>query len=70
MAKYPYAGFAAKPLKMPTQNPEPRTQNRLFHIITFGCKVNQCDTAGMARELTLRGWRAAAPGARSRTWWW
>ena len=32
-------------------------------IITFGCKVNQCDTAGMARELTLRGWRAAAPGA-------
>ncbi len=33
-----------------------------FRIITFGCKVNQCDTAGMARELTLRGWRAAAPG--------
>jgi threonylcarbamoyladenosine tRNA methylthiotransferase MtaB len=33
-----------------------------FHILTFGCKVNQCDTAGMARELTARGWRAAAPG--------
>ena len=39
------------------------TENRLFHIITFGCKVNQCDTAGMARELTARGWGAAAPGA-------
>jgi threonylcarbamoyladenosine tRNA methylthiotransferase MtaB len=33
-----------------------------FHFITFGCKVNQCDTAGMARELVLRGWVAAAPG--------
>ena len=44
------------------QNPEPGTENRLFHIITFGCKVNQCDTAGMARELTARGWSAAAPG--------
>ncbi|PIV06572.1 MAG: tRNA (N(6)-L-threonylcarbamoyladenosine(37)-C(2))-methylthiotransferase MtaB, partial [Syntrophobacterales bacterium CG03_land_8_20_14_0_80_58_14] len=32
-------------------------------LITFGCKVNQCDTAGMARELALRGWSAAAPGA-------
>ncbi len=35
----------------------------VFRLITFGCKVNQCDTAGMARELALRGWRAAAPGA-------
>jgi threonylcarbamoyladenosine tRNA methylthiotransferase MtaB len=34
-----------------------------FRLITFGCKVNQCDTAGMARELTLRGWQTAAPGA-------
>ncbi len=34
-----------------------------YRLITFGCKVNQCDTAGMARELTLRGWTAAAPGA-------
>ena len=33
-----------------------------FRLITFGCKVNQCDTAGMARELALRGWGAAAPG--------
>ncbi len=33
-----------------------------FLILTFGCKVNQCDTAGMARELLLRGWRVAAPG--------
>jgi threonylcarbamoyladenosine tRNA methylthiotransferase MtaB len=33
-----------------------------FRLITFGCKVNQCDTAGMARELVLRGWSAAAPG--------
>jgi threonylcarbamoyladenosine tRNA methylthiotransferase MtaB len=35
----------------------------VFRLITFGCKVNQCDTAGMARELMLRGWAAAAPGA-------
>ncbi len=34
-----------------------------FRLITFGCKVNQCDSAGMARELVQRGWRAAAPGA-------
>ena len=33
-----------------------------FRFITFGCKVNQCDTAGMARELALLGWGAAAPG--------
>ncbi len=24
--------------------------------------MNQCDSAGMARELALRGWRPAAPG--------
>ena len=48
---------------MTTENRKPKTGNRLFHIITFGCKVNQCDTAGMARELTARGWCAAAPGA-------
>ena len=34
-----------------------------FRLITFGCKVNQCDTAGMARELVQKGWRAAAPEA-------
>jgi threonylcarbamoyladenosine tRNA methylthiotransferase MtaB len=33
-----------------------------FQILTFGCKVNQCDTAGMARELRARSWQAAAPG--------
>jgi threonylcarbamoyladenosine tRNA methylthiotransferase MtaB len=33
-----------------------------FFFITFGCKVNQCDSAGMARELALQGWRPAAPG--------
>ena len=48
---------------MHSENRKPKTQNRVFHIITFGCKVNQCDTAGMARQLTGRGWTAAAPGA-------
>jgi threonylcarbamoyladenosine tRNA methylthiotransferase MtaB len=48
---------------MTTENRKPKTENRLFQIITFGCKVNQCDTAGMARELTARGWCAASQGA-------
>lgn len=30
-----------------------------FRVITFGCKVNQCDSAGMTQELTARGWSAA-----------
>jgi threonylcarbamoyladenosine tRNA methylthiotransferase MtaB len=47
---------------MTTENRKPKTGNRSFHIITFGCKVNQCDTAGMARELTDQGWSPAAPG--------
>jgi threonylcarbamoyladenosine tRNA methylthiotransferase MtaB len=34
----------------------------LFFILTFGCKVNQCDSAGLAQGLAARGWRAAAPG--------
>ena len=38
------------------------TKERFF-LRTLGCKVNQCDTAGMARELTACGWGAAAPGA-------
>ena len=38
------------------------TENRLFRVITFGCKINQCDTAGMSQELTRRGWRIAPPG--------
>jgi threonylcarbamoyladenosine tRNA methylthiotransferase MtaB len=40
----------------------PEAGNRLFRILTFGCKVNQCDTTGLAQELTARGWRAAPPG--------
>jgi threonylcarbamoyladenosine tRNA methylthiotransferase MtaB len=35
----------------------------VFRVITFGCKVNQCDSAGMAQALTAQGWNAAAPGA-------
>ncbi len=46
---------------MTTENRKPKTENRLFRLITFGCKVNQCDTAGLARELALCGWRPAAP---------
>lgn len=38
------------------------TANRLFHVVTFGCKINQCDTAGMSQELARRGWRPAPPG--------
>ncbi len=34
-----------------------------FHIVTFGCKVNQVDTAGMAQDLVARGWTAAPTGA-------
>ena len=34
-----------------------------FRIITFGCKVNQCDSAGMAQELTARGWSPTPPEA-------
>jgi threonylcarbamoyladenosine tRNA methylthiotransferase MtaB len=48
---------------MATENRKPKTENRLFHVITFGCKVNQGDTAGMARELTGLKWCAAALGA-------
>jgi threonylcarbamoyladenosine tRNA methylthiotransferase MtaB len=33
-----------------------------YRIITFGCKVNQYDSAGLAQELTVRGWREASPG--------
>lgn len=34
-----------------------------FRLLTFGCKVNQCDSAGLAGELVSLGWREAAPGA-------
>lgn len=33
-----------------------------FHIITFGCKVNQCDSAGVAHGFLARGWQAASAG--------
>lgn len=33
-----------------------------FRIITFGCKVNQCDSAGLAQMLTARGWQGAPLG--------
>ncbi len=35
-----------------------------YRIITFGCKVNQYDSAGLAQELTVRGWREASSGER------
>ncbi len=34
----------------------------LFRIITFGCKVNRHDAAGMAEELTRLGWESAPAG--------
>jgi threonylcarbamoyladenosine tRNA methylthiotransferase MtaB len=33
-----------------------------FRIVTFGCKVNQYDSAGMAQELAAQGWREAPSG--------
>jgi len=47
---------------MATENRKPKTENRLFRIITFGCKVNQVDTAGLAQELGGLGWDEAVPG--------
>ncbi len=43
-------------------NGKRKTQNRLCRVITFGCKVNQCDSAGMSQDLTRAGWLPAAPG--------
>ena len=31
-----------------------------FHIITFGCQMNVCDSQWMEQSLTLRGWTPAA----------
>ena len=47
---------------MPTENRKPQTENRLFRIITFGCKVNQVDTAGLSQTLAHQGWLDAPPG--------
>ena len=33
-----------------------------FQITTLGCKVNQCESAGMARKLTDNGWQKAGGG--------
>jgi len=33
-----------------------------FAIITFGCKVNQYESAGLVESLKSRGWTKAAPG--------
>jgi threonylcarbamoyladenosine tRNA methylthiotransferase MtaB len=48
---------------MPTANCQLPAANRLYHLVTFGCKVNQVDSAGLAQELAARGWAAAPPGA-------
>jgi threonylcarbamoyladenosine tRNA methylthiotransferase MtaB len=48
--------------KMDTESSKQRSENRLFHLITFGCKVNQVDSAGLAQELAARGWSQALPG--------
>ncbi|MDZ7762633.1 MAG: tRNA (N6-isopentenyl adenosine(37)-C2)-methylthiotransferase MiaB [Desulfovermiculus sp.] len=37
---------------------EKRTQT--FHIITFGCQMNVCDSQWMEQSLSLRGWTPAA----------
>ena len=47
---------------MPAENRPPPTARRFFRILTFGCKVNQCDSAGMSQELAGRGWLSAPPG--------
>jgi threonylcarbamoyladenosine tRNA methylthiotransferase MtaB len=48
---------------MTTENGQPKTENRLFRLLTFGCKVNQVDSAGMSHHLARAGWLAAPPGA-------
>jgi threonylcarbamoyladenosine tRNA methylthiotransferase MtaB len=48
---------------MDTENGKRKTENNLFRILTFGCKVNQCDTMGLAQELIARGWQEAPPGS-------
>jgi len=38
------------------------TANRLFRLLTFGCKLNQVDSAGMSQALAGLGWLLAPPG--------
>ncbi|RJR40604.1 MAG: tRNA (N(6)-L-threonylcarbamoyladenosine(37)-C(2))-methylthiotransferase MtaB [Deltaproteobacteria bacterium] len=47
---------------MDTENGKRKTQNGLFRILTFGCKVNQCDTAALAQALRAQGWNDAPEG--------
>jgi len=47
---------------MNTENGKRKTENGLFRILTFGCKVNQCDTTGLAQALIARDWQAAPEG--------
>jgi threonylcarbamoyladenosine tRNA methylthiotransferase MtaB len=44
---------------MDTENEKRKTENGLFRILTFGCKVNQCDSVGLAQELAAQGWEEA-----------
>jgi threonylcarbamoyladenosine tRNA methylthiotransferase MtaB len=61
MVKRASAPAPAKP-EMTTANQKPQTATRLFRILTFGCKVNQCDTMGLAQEFLARCWQEAPPG--------
>jgi threonylcarbamoyladenosine tRNA methylthiotransferase MtaB len=47
---------------MTTENGKRKTENGFFRIITFGCKVNQCDTTGLTQALIAQGWLEAAEG--------
>jgi threonylcarbamoyladenosine tRNA methylthiotransferase MtaB len=47
---------------MTTENRKPKTEKRLFHLLTFGCKVNQVDSAGMSHALARAGWLSALAG--------
>src|SRR5271157_958957 len=47
---------------MAAANHPPPIAPRFFRILTFGCKVNQCDSAGMSQELAGRGWLSAPRG--------
>jgi threonylcarbamoyladenosine tRNA methylthiotransferase MtaB len=47
---------------MTAENRKPKTENRLFRILTFGCKVNQCDSTALAQTLITQGWREAPEG--------
>jgi len=47
---------------MDSENRKQKTENGLFRILTFGCKVNQCDTMGLAQGLMVQGWREAPEG--------